>query len=121
LLATAELRAATGEREAAAAALTEARAILESLEAKPALTRADALAARLAVPAAPPAAYPAGLSAREVEVLRLVAEGLTDAQVAERLFLSPRTVGQHLRSVYNKLGVSSRLAATRFALEHGLA
>ncbi len=62
-----------------------------------------------------------GLSMREVEVLRLVAAGLTDAQVAERLFLSPRTVGQHLRSVYNKLGVDNRAAATRFAVERGLA
>ena len=65
-------------------------------------------------------ALPGGLTAREVEVLRLVAEGLTDAQVAERLTLSPRTVSQHLRSVYNKLGVSSRAAATRFAVEHRL-
>ncbi|HEX5506225.1 MAG TPA: response regulator transcription factor, partial [Thermomicrobiales bacterium] len=122
LLATGELRVATGEREAADAALAEARTLLEPLGAKPALARADVLAARLAAATRPsPAAYPAGLSAREVEVLRLVAEGLTDAQVAERLYLSPRTVGQHLRSVYNKLGVSSRLAATRFALEHGLA
>jgi DNA-binding CsgD family transcriptional regulator len=64
--------------------------------------------------------YPAGLSAREVEVLRLVAQGLTDAEVAERLFLSPRTVSQHLRSVYNKLGVGSRTAAMRFAVEQGL-
>ena len=54
-------------------------------------------------------------------MLRLVAEGLPDAQVAERLFLSPRTVGQHLRSIYNKLGVATRLAAARFALEHHLA
>ncbi len=54
-------------------------------------------------------------------MLRLVTTGLTIALVAERLFLSPRTVGQHLRSIYNKLGVSTRLAATRFALEHGLA
>ena len=68
--------------------------------------------------ASPP--YPAGLTAREIEVLRLVAEGLTDPQVAERLFLSPRTVNQHLRSVYNKLGVSSRAAAARFAAEHRL-
>ena len=54
-------------------------------------------------------------------MLRLVAQGLTDVQVTERLHLSPRTVGQHLRSIYNKLGVSTRLAATRFALERGLA
>ncbi len=60
------------------------------------------------------------LSAREVEVLVLVAEGLTDPQVAERLYLSPRTVGQHLRSIYRKLGVPSRAAAAREALQRGL-
>ncbi len=64
--------------------------------------------------------YPAGLSAREVEVLRLVADGLTDAQVAERLFLSRRTISTHLTSIYTKLGVTSRTAATRFAIEQGL-
>ena len=53
-------------------------------------------------------------------MLRLVAQGLTDAEVGARLSISPRTVGQHLRSVYNKLGVSSRAAATRLAVEHGL-
>jgi len=61
------------------------------------------------------------LTPREVEVLGLVAEGLTNPQVAQRLFLSPRTVQRHLNSVYHKIGVSSRTAATRFALEHGLA
>ncbi len=61
------------------------------------------------------------LTKREIEILRLVAQGLSDAQVAERLVLSPRTVNAHLTSVYNKLGVNSRAAATRFAIEHGLA
>ena len=70
-------------------------------------------------PSQPPPAL-GGLTAREVEVLRLVAEGLTDAQVAARLYLSPRTVTTHLTSIYNKLGVSSRSAATRFAVEQGL-
>lgn len=65
-------------------------------------------------------AYPAGLTAREVAVLRLVAEGLTDAQVAQRLVLSPRTISTHLRSIYNKLRINSRSAATRFAIEHHL-
>jgi ATP/maltotriose-dependent transcriptional regulator MalT len=64
--------------------------------------------------------YPAGLTSREVEVLGLVAEGLTNAQVAQRLFLSPRTVHRHLNSIYRKLKVNSRAAATRFALERGL-
>jgi DNA-binding CsgD family transcriptional regulator/tetratricopeptide (TPR) repeat protein len=71
-------------------------------------------------PAAPSSLYPAGLTRREVEVLRLVATGLTDAQVAEKLFISLRTVNAHLRSIYTKLGVGSRSAATRYAVEHKL-
>ena len=63
---------------------------------------------------------PAGLTSREVEVLVLVATGMTSAQVATQLFLSTRTVDTHLTSIYHKLGVTSRAAATRFALEHDL-
>jgi predicted ATPase/DNA-binding CsgD family transcriptional regulator len=63
----------------------------------------------------------AGLTSREIEVLRLVAAGMTSAQIAKELFLSPRTVEAHLASIYHKLGVSSRAGATRFALEHDLA
>jgi predicted ATPase/class 3 adenylate cyclase/DNA-binding CsgD family transcriptional regulator len=73
---------------------------------------------------APPAmstvTYPNTLTSREVEVLRLVAQGLTDAQVAEQLVISPRTVNTHLTSIYNKLGVVSRTAASRFAIEQRL-
>jgi DNA-binding NarL/FixJ family response regulator len=65
----------------------------------------------------PHSARPGGLTAREWEVLHLVAEGLTDAQIAERLVLSRRTVTSYLTSVYSKLGVSSRSAATRWMLE----
>ena len=60
------------------------------------------------------------LTAREVEVLRLVARGLTDAQVAEALVISRRTVNAHLRSIFTKLRITSRNALTYFALEHGL-
>ncbi len=60
------------------------------------------------------------LSPREAEVLRLVAAGLTDAQVAERLFLSTRTVNAHLRSIYGKLDLPTRSAATRWATERGI-
>jgi len=119
LLAMAELHATTDDHVEATTALAAAYAILHPLEARPALARADALAARLAAPA--PAAYPAGLTAREVEVLRLVATGLPNAAVAARLFLAPRTVNTHLTSIYTKIGVDNRAAATRFALEHGLA
>ena len=64
--------------------------------------------------------YPAGLSAREVEVLRLVAKGFTNPQVAKELFISLRTVNRHLNSIYGKLRESSREAATRFVWDHGL-
>jgi predicted ATPase/DNA-binding CsgD family transcriptional regulator len=73
-----------------------------------------------ATPKATPETYPAALSTREVEVLRLVATGMTNAEVAERLFISSRTVSWHLGSIYRKLGFSSRTEATRFAVEHGL-
>ena len=67
-----------------------------------------------------PPAYPAGLSAREVEVLKLVAQGMTNARIAKELYISPRTVNAHLRSVYHKIGSSTRAEATRFASEHDL-
>jgi non-specific serine/threonine protein kinase len=60
------------------------------------------------------------LSRRELDVLRLVAQGLTDAQVAEQLVVSVRTVHAHLQSVYNKLGVSNRTTAVRTAIEQKL-
>jgi DNA-binding NarL/FixJ family response regulator len=61
-----------------------------------------------------------GLTPREIEVLGMVATGRTDAEVAEQLVVSLRTVHAHLRSIYRKLDVHTRTAATRFALEHGL-
>jgi predicted ATPase/class 3 adenylate cyclase/DNA-binding CsgD family transcriptional regulator len=88
------------------------------------LTLEQALAAPeepSSVPSAPKAStYPDGLTAREVEVLRVVAQGLTNEQVAERLVISSRTVNTHLTSIYGKIGVTSRATATRYAMEHHL-
>jgi predicted ATPase/DNA-binding CsgD family transcriptional regulator len=67
-----------------------------------------------------PDVLPAGLSAREVEVLKLVAQGMTNAQIAKELFISPRTVNAHMGSVYHKIGSNTRAEAARFASEHGL-
>jgi predicted ATPase/DNA-binding CsgD family transcriptional regulator len=72
-------------------------------------------AARLALPT-----YE-GLTAREAEVLRLLALGLKNSQIAERLVISPHTVSGHIQSIFGKLGLNSRSAATRYALEHHLA
>jgi predicted ATPase/DNA-binding CsgD family transcriptional regulator len=60
------------------------------------------------------------LTARELEVLRLLAQGLTSAQIAEQLVIGLVTVNSHVRSIYSKLGVKSRSAATRYAIEHHL-
>jgi predicted ATPase/DNA-binding CsgD family transcriptional regulator len=67
-----------------------------------------------------PVVYPAGLTAREVEVLRLLAHRLTYIQIAAQLVVSRRTINTHVSSIYSKLGVNSREAATRFATEHHL-
>ncbi len=64
--------------------------------------------------------YPDGLTAREVEVLRLLAEGQSVAQIADGLIISPRTVSTHITSIYRKIQVSSRSSATRYAIEHKL-
>ena len=100
-------------------AMTQEQAIEYALNAEEPTTTTPSSSAP-EQPSAPAREHPAGLTPREVEVLVLVAEGLTNAQVAQRLFLSPRTVQRHLNSIYHKLGVSSRTAATRFAIEHRL-
>ncbi len=61
------------------------------------------------------------LTPREYEVLQLLTQGLTSAQIAKELIITPLTVNSHVRSIYNKLGVTSRSAATRYAIEHQLA
>jgi DNA-binding CsgD family transcriptional regulator len=65
-----------------------------------------------------PGARPAGLTAREAEVLALAASGLTTAQIAERLVISPKTADSHIQHIYAKIGCSTRGAAVLFALNH---
>ena len=64
--------------------------------------------------------WPAGLTAREVEVLRLVAEGLSHHQIAERLVISRKTASNHVERIYAKIGVTNRAMAGVFAMKHGL-
>lgn len=70
--------------------------------------------------ASPSNTSPAGLTAREVEVLLLLAQGMTTPQIAKRLILSSHTVHAHVRSIYTKLDVNSRSSVTRYALEQHL-
>ena len=111
---------ATLDEEGFAAAWAEGSAMTVEQAVECALSEPEALAVETPAPAQAAKESFAGLTAREVEVLRLVAQGLTNAQIANQLTLSPFTVNAHLRSVYNKLDVSSRAAATRYAVEHGL-
>jgi DNA-binding CsgD family transcriptional regulator len=103
---------AAGDRESAALEYDAARLVFERLGARPDLDRL----ARLDLPAG----ALGGLTAREAEVVRLVATGLTNRAVAGALFLSEKTVARHLANVYGKLGISSRAAATAWAYEQGL-
>lgn len=105
--------AAIGDRAAADIELDNARAIFTELGARPDL---DRLAALLG----PPVPHHAGLSAREGEVLALLAAGKTNREIAAALYLSPHTVGRHIGNIFAKLGVTSRAAATAHAYEHGL-
>jgi len=103
-----------GDADAAVMEIDAARAIFEQLGAQPDLARLDA-----GNPAARPGS-PSGLSGRELEVLRLVAGGRTNRQIASELFISERTVERHLSNIFNKLDLPSRSAATAYAYEHRL-
>jgi non-specific serine/threonine protein kinase len=87
-----------------------------------AFDEADVAAAAVSIPGPPPgrATLPGGLSEREAEVLRLAAAGLSNGEMAERLYLSPHTIRAHLQRIYAKLEVENRAAAVRFAVENGL-
>ncbi len=89
---------------------------ITSQEPQPGLVKSPpALPARKSPP------YPVGLTAREVEVLRLVALGLTNPQIAGHLVLSEKTVINHLTHIFNKIGCDNRTAATAYAIRHDLA
>jgi DNA-binding NarL/FixJ family response regulator len=104
---------ALGDADGAAIELAAARKAFDELGALPDRDRADALAGS-STPA------PGGLSPRELEVLRLVASGGSNRDIAANLGISERTVDRHVSNIFTKLDVSSRTAATAFAYEHRL-
>jgi non-specific serine/threonine protein kinase len=109
-----EVRARLGD-EAFSKALAEGR--IMSVKDVLAIPQPAPLAAAAPAPAAGPFEP---LTVRELDVLRLLAQDLSNPEIAERLVVSRRTVEAHLRSIYGKFGVKSREAAKRYALEHGL-
>jgi ATP/maltotriose-dependent transcriptional regulator MalT len=105
---------AAGDGDAAALELDAARSTFERLGAAPDLERVTKLAG------ADPARTPCELTARECEVLRLVAAGRTNRAIAGDLVISEHTVARHLQNIFLKLDLTSRAAATAYAYEHGL-
>jgi ATP/maltotriose-dependent transcriptional regulator MalT len=118
MLARADLCLAQERPDDAATLVTDARRVLLDLGARPALARLEQLATR--IPTRESVQVAVTLSPRELQVLRYVARGMTDAEVGTTLFISRRTVAHHLQSIYSKLGISSRTAAAAYAFEHGL-
>jgi DNA-binding NarL/FixJ family response regulator len=116
----AALHTRLGEQMFAAAWDTAARLTAEQVIAQLEEQIAQPVSASLTPASVAVASAQVGLTARELEILRLITRGLTYGQIAEQLVISPRTVDAHLRSVYDKLGVRSRHEATRYALEHHL-
>jgi DNA-binding CsgD family transcriptional regulator/tetratricopeptide (TPR) repeat protein len=108
------------ERARAAAVMTEHLTALDRLGARPVADRTRRLLRRLGARLAPrPRIRTSGqLSSRETEIARLVAEGLSNPEIADRLFISERTVTTHLQNVYQRIGVTSRTGLTRYVLEH---
>lgn len=104
-----------GDADAADMELDAAAQVFQRLQALPALSRVDELSHRRE------RTTPGGLTNREVDVLRLVATGATNREVADILVISEKTVARHLSNMFTKLGVGSRAAATAWAYEHGLA
>ena len=116
---------ALGRVDAALEVLRRGKLLLSGLNAGLEIARADKLRAdlldqRAAAPAAAQTTRKNDLTTREIEVLRLVAEGLSNESIAERLFLSEHTVHRHLANILNKLEVSTRAAAVAQAARRGL-
>jgi DNA-binding NarL/FixJ family response regulator len=107
-----------GDRQQAAALLEEVAATAQQLGIHGLGDRADELLMELAAPATP--AWPAGLTGREVQVLRLIAAGGSNRAIAQALFISPNTVLHHVSSIFAKTGVANRAEAAAYATRHGL-
>jgi DNA-binding CsgD family transcriptional regulator len=103
---------ALGDADSCEVELAEARRLFKRLGAPPDLERIDLLSSERAAPG--------GLTPRELEVLTLVATGMTNRAVAEHLFISEKTVARHVSNIFSKLAISSRAAATAYAYEHDL-
>jgi DNA-binding NarL/FixJ family response regulator len=131
LLRHAEALIRSGDSDGAAPAVREAHELARGMGAAPLLAEIETLArrARVRMPDAsssedrrepPDELTRLGLTARETEVLRLVAEGLSNSQIAGKLFISPKTASVHVSNILSKLGVATRVEAAALAYRRGL-
>ena len=114
-------RDAVGDRAKAISLLDESLAISSELGMRPLTERVVALQEQAEAQTVKTPAYPDGLTKREVEVLRLVASGKTDREIAEELIISVRTVTTHVGNILNKVGAANRTEAATYATRSGLA
>jgi DNA-binding CsgD family transcriptional regulator len=108
------------ERAEALQHLDTALAEFRDMKMQPSLERAVALKERAEAGPVRAPAYPDGLTQREVEVLRSMASGKSNLEIAEELFISINTVARHLTNSFGKIGATNRVEATRYAIQHGL-
>ena len=113
-------RDSRGEGSKALSLLEESLSISTELGMRPLMERVNERLAQVQAPSSRPPAYPAGLSEREVEVLRLLGSGKSNANIAAELVLSVRTVERHISNIYGKTNSHGRAEATAFAFTHGL-
>ena len=117
-------RGAADDRTRSAGLLAEAAQLAERIGMPSLLAQVQALGVRALggpPPPAPAVSRPDGLSAREVDVLRLVARGLSNREIGRELFISEHTAANHIRSILRKTGCANRTEAAGYAHRHGLA
>ena len=100
--------------------LQESISISGDLNMRPLLERATALQEKTASAPARAPAYPGGLTQREADIIRLIADGKTDRDISEELIIALRTVNTHVSNILNKIGASNRAEAASYANQNGL-
>jgi DNA-binding NarL/FixJ family response regulator len=110
-----------GDHKRAMSLLDESLAISTELGMRPLMERVTNLQQQVKSPPGRTSEYPAGLTSREVEVLRLIASGKRNPQIAEELYISSKTVGNHVSSILKKTSTSNRSEAAAYAVRRGLA
>jgi DNA-binding NarL/FixJ family response regulator len=109
-----------GDSNKALLLIEESLAISSDLGMRPLMERAEAVKERLESGPVTTPAHPDGLTRREVEVLQLICDGMTDREIGENLFISIKTVGNHVSNILNKTSTANRTEAAAYATRHSI-